>query len=115
MSDRNLKEFQHRLEKIEQIHKAGGAFEAAGALGRSYFDTMRPKPHRSLPLRALAMVLAGFLLLKAGLLAQIGSGPYDATLTTLAAGNWAEQMAAWVLQADPLTRHIAALLQPSHF
>ncbi|MEZ5684983.1 MAG: hypothetical protein R3D78_03415 [Paracoccaceae bacterium] len=112
MSDRNLKDFQHRLEKIEQIHKAGGAFEAAGALGRSYFDAMRPKAHRSFPLRALAMILAGVLLLKGALLAQMGADPYDAKVAQLAAGTFPEQASAWVLHADPVTRKIAETLHP---
>lgn len=115
MTDRNLREFETRLHRIEQIHQAGGAFEASGSLGRAYFDSVRAKPRRSFPLRASALILCGALLLKAGVLAQIGTEAYTAKVAALADGNPAQAAAAWVLKTDPITRDIAGVIRPLIF
>ncbi|PCD77804.1 hypothetical protein [Pseudothioclava arenosa] len=112
MSDRNLKDFEARLQKIEQIQKAGGAFEATGTLGRSYFDSTRPKSRRSIPLRALGMILFSALLLKAAMFSHMGPTSYDQKVAMLETGSMVEQASAWVLRADPLTRKIADSLHP---
>ena len=111
MTDRNLREFETRLHRIEQIHQAGGAFEASGSLGRAYFDSMRAKQRRSFPLRASAMILCGALLLKAGVLAQIGVEAYEDKVATLAEGGPVQMATAWVLKTDPITRDIAGAIR----
>lgn len=110
MSDTGLKTFESRLERIDRIHAAGGAFEATGALGRSYFDSVRPKDRKSFPLRGIALTLGGALLFKAAVLAQVGSSIYAERIDVLAQGNTAEQIGAWVLKADPLTQRLAGMI-----
>ncbi|WP_295531953.1 hypothetical protein [uncultured Thioclava sp.] len=112
MAKTDLDEFERRLHRIDKIHEAGGAFEAAGSLGRSYFDAMRPKSRRGLPLRGLALLAAGMLLFKGMMLAQVGSDEYANRVDHLAKGNMGEQIGAWVLHADPATRYVAGLLSP---
>lgn len=102
--------FERRLARIDQIHAAGGAFEATGALGRAYFDSHRPKERRAFPWRGVALVFLGMLLFKGAILAQIGPETYAHRVDALAAGNTAERIGAWVLQADAPTRFIAAQL-----
>ena len=110
MSDHGLKSFEKRLARIDRIHAAGGAFEATGALGRSYFDSMRPRSRRAIPFRAIALLFVGALLFKGAIFAQLGAETYDARVGALAQGTLPEQVGAWVLHADPVTRGIGDLL-----
>lgn len=112
MRDPQINEFRKRLHKIDEIHQAGGAFEATGALGRSYFDSMRPKARRSIPLRGIALVLAGMLLVKGAMLAQVGAENYQARVERLGGGNVVEKLGSWVMHADPVTRKIASYIRP---
>ncbi|OCX64718.1 hypothetical protein BFP70_11605 [Thioclava sp. SK-1] len=105
-------DFERRLARIDQIHKAGGAFEATGALGRAYFDSHRVKTRRSIPWRGIAALLAGMLLFKATMLAQIGGEAYAARVDLLRDGTMLEQLGAWVLHADTATRFAAEYIRP---
>ncbi|SOB94366.1 hypothetical protein [Rhodobacter maris] len=111
MSDTGRSDFAHRLERIDTIHAAGGAFEAEGALGRSYFDAHRRRDRRTLPIRALALILIGALLFKGALLAQIGAESYDRRVAELQAGSALDQLGGWAMQADAPTRWIAGELR----
>lgn len=102
--------FERRLARIDQIHAAGGGFEATGTLGRAYFDSHRPKERRAFPWRGLALVFLGMLLFKGAILAQVGPETYAHRVAVLAEGNTAEQLGAWVLRADAPTEFIAAQL-----
>ena len=112
MIDAKIKSFENRLARIDQIHAAGGAFEANGSLGRSYFDAVRPKARRPFPWRGAALIFLGALLFKGTLLASLGPIAYDARVTALAEGTLVERLGAWVLHADAPTRLIAGLLMP---
>lgn len=112
MVDTKVKSFENRLARIDQIHAAGGAFEANGSLGRSYFDAVRPKARRALPWRGVALIFLGTLLFKGTLLASLGPVVYDARVTALAEGSVIERVGAWMLQADAPTRVIAGLIAP---
>jgi len=103
--------FESRLARIDQIHNAGGAFEATGALGRAYFDSHRPKERRQFPWRAIAMVLLGVVLFKAAVLAQVGPETYNRRIAALEQGSTAEKLGAWVLTADTPTQFVAAQLR----
>ncbi|KEP68082.1 hypothetical protein DL1_15090 [Thioclava dalianensis] len=110
MAKTEITDFEKRLSRIDRIHEAGGAFEASGALGRSYFDSMRPKARRGLPLRGIALFLVGAFLLKAAILAQIGATEYAARVDLMAQGNLAQQLGGWVLHADAPTRYLAGVI-----
>ncbi|KEO52705.1 hypothetical protein [Thioclava pacifica] len=112
MRDPQFNEFEKRLHRIDQIHQAGGAFEASGSLGRSYFDSVRPKARRTIPLRGIALLLAGVLLFKGLMLAEVGQEDYTARVTSLAEGSVFEQIGAWVMHADPATQMIARMIWP---
>jgi hypothetical protein len=104
--------FEDRLMRIERIHADGGAFEATGSLGRSYYDATRHKHRRPLPWRGIAVLFLGLLLFKGTLLAQLGAPIYDARVDALAAGSSIERIGAWVLKPEPATRMIADLISP---
>jgi hypothetical protein len=112
VADPNMKNFEQRLARIDKIHKAGGAFESSGTLGRAYFDATRPRRRRGVSLRALAFLFAAALLFKAAILAQLGQDGYAERVAALANGSVFEQAGAWVLQADPATLKLAGFIQP---
>ncbi|WP_415183495.1 hypothetical protein [Phaeovulum sp.] len=112
MIDHNMKDFEQRLSRIDKIHQAGGAFEAAGTLGRAYYESIRPKARRSVWLGPLALFLVGALLFKSGLYAQLGPDAYVERVVALSNGTIADQIGAWILTADPLTVHLANFIKP---
>lgn len=112
MSDQNMKTFESRLSRINQMHASGTAFEATGTLGRSYFDANRRRARVRLPFRPIALILAAVLLFKATIFAQLGAEAYQQRIASLASASWPEQAAAWVLHADPATRKLSTFIQP---
>ncbi|MBW0156903.1 hypothetical protein [Sedimentimonas flavescens] len=112
MTDSKIENFQSRLARIDQIHAAGGAFEADGALGRTYFDTHRKKARRAIPWRGFSLLFLAALLLKGSLLASLGEDVYGERVASLTAGNQFEKLGAWVLKVEPATRLVADVLRP---
>lgn len=108
MVDRNLQNFYGRLGRIEDIHRAGGGFEADGTLGMSFYNARRRPQRRRIGILApLALVAMTVLGLKAVVHATIGAELYEARVAELRAGDGLNQAGAYVLQADPLTVAIA--------
>lgn len=99
MFDPGLNEFHGRLRRIYKIRRRGGAFEAAGTLGRSYYVQRRSPSF----FRPILVFLAVSLVLKAGLLMHIGETDYKERVARLAEGTQLEQAGAFVMQADPIT------------
>ncbi len=104
-----MRDFHGRLDRIERIHDAGGGFEASGTLGLTYYNNHRRRRlGRLLP---LVLILASIVVVKAGVLARLGPDPYAERLARLQAGDALDRVGAYVLQADPLTVQVAALLR----
>jgi hypothetical protein len=111
MLDPNLRDFQGRVARIEKTHAAGGGFEADGTLGLYYYNSLKVQRRRGVWLFPTAMILATILFIKAGVLASIGAAAYGDRIAGLNSGGMVDIMGAWVLQADPLTVKVAALIQ----
>jgi hypothetical protein len=107
MVDRNLQNFYGRLGRIENIHRAGGGFEADGTLGMSFYNSRRRQGRRIGILAPLALVAMSVLGLKAAVHATIGAELYEARVAELTAAGGVQQAGAYVLQADPLTLAIS--------
>lgn len=113
MSELNMQEFHKRLRRIDKIHKAGGAFEASGAIGRAYYTSLeRPCKRRLSFLRPLALILGATLLFKAAIFGQLGQQTYEMRIATLADGSKLDQLGAWVMTADPVTQKIGEAIRP---
>ena len=110
MVDRNMRDFQGRLGRIERIHDGGGGFEADGTLGASAVPRRRRRRLLRLP-ALLALTAVILILLKAGLHAALGPDLYAAKVDLLRAGSDADRAGAWVLQVDPLTENISARIR----
>jgi hypothetical protein len=104
MVDRNMQNFYGRLGRIERIHDAGGGFEADGALGMAYYNARRkPARRRRGYLGPLVLVMVTVVGIKAAVLASIGPERYGERVAALHEGGAAEQVGAYVLQAEPVT------------
>ncbi len=110
MSDSQMKAFENRVAQINKIHAAGGAFEANGALGRSYFDAVRQKRRRRIPLRSIALLFLGIVVLKGAVFARVGAADYEANVATLLQGSAGAQAAGWILDAGGATRAVGSLI-----
>jgi len=106
-----MRDFHGRLDRIEQIHDAGGGFEATGTLGQSYYTRHRRRRLRLGRFALLVLILASFVLVKAGMLVRLGPETYAERVSRMQAGDALDRVGAYVLQADPLTQRIAELLR----
>lgn len=111
MVDRNMQNFYGRLGRIEDIHDAGGGFEADGTLGMAYYKARQRPARRFGLLGPLVLVAMTVVAIKAAVFAAIGPERYAERLGALSAGSQAEMAGAWVLQADPLTVALADKLR----
>ncbi|WP_343079826.1 hypothetical protein [Ostreiculturibacter nitratireducens] len=114
MRDPNMKNFQGRLRRIESIHRSGGGFEAAGTLGHSYYTNLKRRRGASRWILPLALVLGAVILVKGAVHAQIGAATYDSRIETMRAGDTADRIGAYVLQADPLTLFVSDFFRTFH-
>ncbi|WP_339107983.1 hypothetical protein [Thioclava sp. GXIMD4216] len=110
MASHVSKEFEDRLGRIARRHKAGGGFEAAGALGR--LDHAKPPVHRRLafPLQASLFLLLGFFLFKAALMMQAGADGYALRLTHLRMDGGIDAAVAVLMEPDVISRNLSGLL-----
>lgn len=101
MSDPNMSRFQLRLERIEQSQAMMAAIE--DSLGR---PSRLGRSVRAF-LRSVAITFLAMILLKVAILLQIGAGAYEARLASLRTGKSIDEIGAYVLGLDPLTRGVA--------
>ena len=90
MSDPNIEDFRRRLGRISEIQAASAGDRRQG----------RPR----LWLRLLAVLLAGGVLVKAGLFAALGEAAYVDRVARMSAGSAPERLAATLLRPDPVSR-----------
>ena len=102
--------FQKRVDILSEKHRA---------MANGYTATIRhdglivvePKvERRGLPLRLALYVVCAFILFKAVILAAMGETTYTASIAELSQGTTAEGVAAWMMQADIVTRSIASAI-----
>jgi len=111
MKDPQMKAFAGRLRRIDRIHRRGGGFEAAGTLGKFYYQSLKRRSGRS-RLRPVVLALGMLIAFKATLLAHLDAGAYQARVETLRTGGTVEQAGAVVMSVDPLTQTLAGLIRP---
>ncbi len=109
MSD-TFAQFEKRLDSLERKHRE---------LAKGYVTKINPdglitvEPGRGkggLRLRPVLFMISGFFVIKALMMSVIGTATYDARVADMAAGTGFEQLGAWVMQSDPLSRAITDFL-----
>lgn len=106
MTDPNIADFYGRAARLQKAHAKGFAFEAPGALGRSFYH--RPASRRrSVVVPVLFLVVCGCLL-KGVLHYSVGAQTYQDRVAALAAGEGVAPVGGWLMQADPVTLFISA-------
>ena len=111
VSERQVKQFDDRLKRIQRIQRRGGGFEAAGTLGQSYYTRLARRGQRPVLRPALAIV-AGLIFLKAIAAASLPEGEYAARLADLASGGLMERAGAFVMAPDPISRTLGGWMAP---
>lgn len=107
-ADPNLNAFHGRVKRIERAHRKGYGFEAIGTLGRSH--GFRRERSLGRMLRSLMIVVAMGFALKGAIHFYVGAEVYDERVASLATGTGFDPVGATLMQADPVTRLIAAFL-----
>lgn len=104
--------FETRLDRID--HRRA-------TLSRGYISTVGPdgliifRPRRSpygAAWKGLVLIVFGFFVFKALILAQLGGGTYAARVADLHQGSHVERVSAWVMHVDPLTTALSAQIRP---
>ena len=107
-----VKTFDSRLKGIAKTReKMRGGY--VGHVTRDGLIVFRPKRRRiAFSPRGLALVVLGFVAFKALIMAHLGVNTYQARVDALKDGSMVEQAGAFIMQADPATRYVAATLRP---
>ena len=105
MTDPNMMDFYGRVARIQKAHKKGYAFEAPGALGRSYYHPKTSR-RRSFLVPVLFLLVCCFLL-KGLIYYAVGPQSYGERVAVLMAGKGVEPVGGWLMQTEPVTLMIA--------
>lgn len=105
MADPNLVDFYSNVARFEKMRAKGYGFDAAGTLGRSYFNpTTRKRRAYLLPL--VVVLCAGFGL-KGMIYQSVGAKAYAQRVQALQVGEGFDRLGGWLMQADPVTVFVA--------
>lgn len=112
MVDQGHAQFDQRVSRLAKKHEA---------ISRGYTARMRSdglievKPRRArlaVSPRAILVFAAGFFLFKAFLLAALGPESYASRLEQLENGTSVERAGAWVMQIEPVSAYVSAMIGP---
>ena len=105
-------QFDRRLKRIDRSHQnlSSGYVAEVGADGLITLKAKRRK--RGLPVKGMLLLVLGFLVFKALMLAHLGPEAYGERVGKLEAGTIVEQSGAWIMQADLATQWIAGQIGP---
>lgn len=103
-------DFSTRVKSVERKHaRMAHGYECR--VGQDGLITIRPKRRRVIvPLKGLVLLLLAFICFKGLIMAWVGDAVYELRIDALNHGPVFEQVGAFVMQADPITRQIAGLI-----
>ncbi|MBW4707622.1 hypothetical protein KX928_07465 [Roseobacter sp. YSTF-M11] len=106
MSD-TYAQFEKRVAVVSDKHRKLARGYVA-RIGKDGLITVEPK-RAKFPIRPRAVVaaVAGVLIFKALMIVTTGLGIYESRIEALSSGTVFETGAAWVMQADPVSRYMA--------
>lgn len=104
--------FDARLKKIDR-NRTRLANGYSAKVTRDGLIVFRPKRRaQGFSVRGLALLVVGFFLFKALILAHLGNTVYEQRVDALQSGTMVEQAGAFVMQQDGVTQTIAQYLRP---
>lgn len=113
MTDPNMVDFYGRIARIQTARSKGYGFEAAGALGRSYY--FRPTRKRRAIFAPLMMIVVCSLGLKGLIHSRIGADIYNARVELLISGKGFERLGGYLMMADPATIFVSERISRLRF
>ncbi len=102
--------FENRLRDLGRKHKAMANGYTTRLRGDGLIVVKPKRKAIGFPFKSIAMLVVGFLLVKAFMLASIGPVTYNERVAKLQAGTVIEQSGAWVMRIDPVTVAIATFM-----
>ncbi len=108
MADANYVKFNRRLSKIDRRHrKATSGYVRLVERDGILIPVPDRRVRRGIPFKGLFLTICSFLAFKGFLLAYLGPITYAGRVAELTNGGFGENLASWVLAADPITTFIA--------
>lgn len=106
------KTFDTRIKRVRRNHmRMARGYDAK--VGRDGLIVFRPRRRKaSFRFRSLFLLVAAFLAFKVVVLMQIGVDAYQLRIDRLEAGTAVEQVGAYAMQIDPVTRAVVTGLAP---
>ncbi len=101
------RQFGARVKKIDRRHRKMSDGYAATMNSDGLLIAVPRRRRLRVPFAGIALLAVGIIAFKGVVLAQAGGAEYEARIDGLAQGTQVEKAAAWVMQADPLTRWVA--------
>lgn len=104
--------FASRIKNVQRKHvRMAQGYDAK--VGRDGLIVFRPKRRKAgIPLRWIVVALAGMIVFKGLIMANLGAVSYGERVEALRAGTMVEQMGALVMQPDPASSFMAQKLAP---
>jgi hypothetical protein len=106
------KGFARRLQKLSRRHSK---LSKGYLLSVNHDGLVVARPKRTglrFPVRGLILTAFAVVGFKAFALAYLGEASYGERIAALRQGTTSERMAAFVMQADPVTRTVAGVIAP---
>lgn len=101
-------DFGRRVDRLSYKHRAMSRGYAAVLRDDGLLVAAPARRGSGQSLRVIVACALWLTFFKALLVATVGGASYDDRVARLAEGNMAEAAGAWVMQADPVTRALAA-------
>ncbi|WP_224380170.1 hypothetical protein [Roseovarius carneus] len=104
--------FGARIKNVQRKHvRMAQGYDAK--VGRDGLIVFRPKRRKAgLPLRWVVVALAGAIVFKGLIIANLGAAAYADRIEALRAGSVVEKFGAAVMQPDPVSLYISAKFAP---
>ena len=109
MSDPNIDDFYGRLARIQFQHQTGHGFVAAGCVSRHV--PRRQRRSMDAAVGPAILMFAAIICMKAVIHFAVGEATYDQRVRMFASGDGADRLAAFFVQADPLTRALSGTIR----
>lgn len=108
MADANLSKFDKRVGRINKRHDKFARQGYVTAVSRDGLITARTRSRGPrFPWRGIAAILMIFFVFKSVVLIKLGETGYNERIAALESGTLVEQVGAYAMRADPVTKWIA--------